>query len=104
MCEGAGHPEQTGSTGLTANMLTPIRLNSYFESFFLCFQEEEETYLQKADRLNSLMNAVTDKVRGDRASHIHRVSPDGHVTQVRRGQVTQVRHVCACVWSPDDSV
>lgn len=34
--------------------------------FFLCFQEEEQTYLQKAERLNNLMNAVTDKVKGGR--------------------------------------
>lgn len=31
---------------------------------FWPFQVEEDTYLQKAERLNSLMNAVTDKVRG----------------------------------------
>jgi len=55
------------------------RLNSYFEMFTLrgadvpaerltsfilkCWQEEELTYMQKADMLNLLMNAVTDKVR-----------------------------------------
>lgn len=45
-----------------------------FCKVFLCFQDEEESYLQKADRLNSLMNAVTDKVRGGGASHVHQVS------------------------------
>ena len=34
------------------------------EATCLCFQEEEESHLQKAERLYSLMTAVTDKVRG----------------------------------------
>ena len=32
--------------------------------FHWFFQVEEESYLQKAEKLYSLMNAVTDKVRG----------------------------------------
>lgn len=32
--------------------------------FFCSRQEEEAAYLQKADRLDALMNSVTDKVRG----------------------------------------
>ncbi|XP_035516980.1 WD repeat-containing protein 18-like [Morone saxatilis] len=42
-------------------------------------QEEEETYLQKADRLNSLMNAVTDKS----------VFGDGENTKVRVAELEE---------------
>ncbi|XP_018517957.1 LOW QUALITY PROTEIN: WD repeat-containing protein 18 [Lates calcarifer] len=45
----------------------------------LCTQEEEETYLQKADRLNSLMNAVTDKS----------VFGDGENTKVRVAELEE---------------
>ncbi|KAK2835124.1 hypothetical protein Q5P01_015608 [Channa striata] len=45
----------------------------------LCTQEEEETYLQKAERLNSLMNAVTDKS----------VFGDGENTKVRVAELEE---------------
>ncbi|KAF3690565.1 WD repeat-containing protein 18 [Channa argus] len=45
----------------------------------LCTQEEAETYLQKADRLNSLMNAVTDKS----------VFGDGENTKVRVAELEE---------------
>ncbi|XP_047198866.1 WD repeat-containing protein 18 [Hippoglossus stenolepis] len=44
-----------------------------------CTQEEEETYLQKADRLSSLMNAVTDKS----------VFGDGENTKVRVAELEE---------------
>lgn len=34
----------------------------YFNKGWIIFQEPEETYLEKAERLHSLMCAVTDKV------------------------------------------
>ncbi|XP_045886495.1 WD repeat-containing protein 18 [Micropterus dolomieu] len=49
-----------------------VRLGPYI-------QEEEETYLQKADRLNSLMNAVTDKS----------VFGDGENTKVRVAELEE---------------
>ncbi|KAG7218863.1 hypothetical protein INR49_019449 [Caranx melampygus] len=51
-------------------------------------QVEEDTYLQKADRLNSLMNAVTDKVRGVELKS-QSVFGDGENTKVRVAELEE---------------
>lgn len=70
-------------------------------------QQEESSYLQKADRLNSLMNAVTDKVSRGHGSaslfqqsrsltvcllHLQSVFGDGENTKVRVAELEDEVH------------
>lgn len=51
-------------TSISSNLCLSSVLSIYLNTLLLntLLQEEERSYLEKAERLNSLMNAVTDKV------------------------------------------